>query len=342
MYSNLLGEVAEEIDSLGIPVLSDVSQSPFVPEIIHGHHHLEAMTALLQFPDVPAVYLCHGFVPWQERAPLHPRIMEYAAVDEPTRHHCIKNGVPAQKIRLILNFVDTERFKPRGPLPAAPKRALVFSNYASENNCLPFVRKACQRAGLELDVRGYESGTYERSPETFLGKYDIVFAKARCALEAMAAGTAVVLCDAVGIGPMVSSALIGDLRLRNFGRTTLNFPLSAKVVFEQINRYNADDAAQVSRKIRSEASLEQTLPSIINLYKEAILQFSRLRFDPREELPAIAEYVRSLSDLIKADHIRMSYDHNWFRPAQVGEHPHRQIIRHSLLRRIRNFLAKLI
>jgi hypothetical protein len=299
VYSNLLGEVAEEIDSLGIPVLSDVSDAPFMPEIIHGHHHLEAMTAILQFPEVPAIYLCHGFAPWQERPPIHPRIIEYGAVDEPTRRYCIKNGVPAQKIRLILNFVDLDRFKPRGPLPVVPQRALVFSNHTSGNNCLASVRAACQRAGLELDVRGYDSGKPERSPETLLGNYDVVFAKARCALEAMAVGTAVVLCDAGGLGPMVSSDLLDVLRLRNFGSTTLKLSHSPEVLLEQINRYNADDAALVSMRIRSEASLDITLPSIVGLYREAIVQFSKSRPDPQKESLALSVYVRQVSDIIK-------------------------------------------
>ena len=38
-------------------------------------------------------------------------------------------------------------------------------------------------------------------PEEALGSYDIVFAKARAAAEAVATGTAVVLCDVAGAGP---------------------------------------------------------------------------------------------------------------------------------------------
>ena len=41
-------------------------------------------------------------------------------------------------------------------------------------------------------------------PEELLPKYDLVFAKARCALEAMATGCAVVLCDFAGLGSMVN------------------------------------------------------------------------------------------------------------------------------------------
>ena len=43
------------------------------------------------------------------------------------------------------------------------------------------------------------------SPELLLPKYEIVFAKGKAAMEAMAVGTAVILCDFSGVGPMVSS-----------------------------------------------------------------------------------------------------------------------------------------
>ena len=49
-------------------------------------------------------------------------------------------------------------------------------------------------------------------PERVLGRYDIVFAKAKAAMEAMAVGAAVVLCDFGGVGPMVTWADFDRLR----------------------------------------------------------------------------------------------------------------------------------
>jgi hypothetical protein len=300
VYSNVLGEVAQEIESLGIAVCSDLSQVHFMPDIIHGQHHLETMTALLHFPDVPAVYFCHGIDPWEEIAPIHPRIIKYTAVCELTRRACIKHGVPAHKLQVIHNFVDTVRFKPRGPLPVSPKRALVFSNLASKRNYLNAAREACRRAGLELHVRGIASKAPLHSPETVLGSYEIVFAKGRCALEAMAVGTAVVLCGEEGAGPMVACSNFDTLRPRNFGCATLGLMApSATMLLDHINRYDPDDAVKVCNRVRSEASLDRTLTFIVGMYSEAIAQFFDLKPDPRAESVAVARYVRSVSDLIK-------------------------------------------
>ena len=96
--------------------------------------------------------------------------------------------MPADRVALLPNFVDTARFLPRAPLPQRPRRALLFSNYANEESHLPAVRAACVAAGLELDVAGAGVGNVIDEPERVLGSYDIVFAKAKAAIEAMAVG----------------------------------------------------------------------------------------------------------------------------------------------------------
>src|SRR5207253_87507 len=112
-------------------------------------------------------------------------------------------------------------FRQRTRLPGRPGRGLVFSNRASRHTHLPCVRAACRAVGVNLDVVGEESGNQVSDPESILPRYDIVFAKARCALEAMAVGNAVVLCDYTGAGPMVTSENFDALRVMNFGRGVL-------------------------------------------------------------------------------------------------------------------------
>ena len=59
IYSPTLGEVAKELRAAVIPVVDDLKKLSVVPDVIHGQHHMEAMTALLHFSGVPAVYFCH-------------------------------------------------------------------------------------------------------------------------------------------------------------------------------------------------------------------------------------------------------------------------------------------
>jgi hypothetical protein len=81
-----------------------------------------------------------------------------------------------------------------------------------------------------------------------------VFAKARAAIEAMAVGCAVILCDARGAGTLVTSANVEELRHWNFGFRVLTAPLTAAQLQSQIKSYDAADAAAVSAWIRANGS----------------------------------------------------------------------------------------
>jgi Glycosyltransferase Family 4 len=293
-YSTLHGAVAEELRAATVPVIDHLDSLATPPDLIHGHHHLETMTALLHFPGVPAIYFCHGWLPWEELPPKFPRIVHYVAVDETCRDRLVhEHAIPEDRVRLILNFVDLKRFKPRGRLPEKPTRALVFSNNATENTNLPAVRQACMAANVELDVigRGVENPT-ER-PEDVLPNYDLVFAKGRAALEALSVGAAVVLFDAAGVGPMVTTANMRTLRPLNFGIRTLQNPIDPDVLIQQMTRYNAADATQVSSWVRQTTAMDDTVDQLIALYEEVLEEHRpNPSADYAAEVRAASHYLR--------------------------------------------------
>src|SRR5215813_2294143 len=252
VYSPRLGPVAEEIRDSGIAITDQLTSVATAPDIIHGQHH-PAIEALLRFPSTPAVYVCHSSVSgYTEALSYFPRILRYVAVDEPCKSRIASvPAIPREHIAVIWNAVDLARFQPRDALPARPKRALVFSNNAGRATYLGAVRTACRQAGLQLDVTGLLFGNSVPNPETLLPRYDIVFAKARCALEAMAVGNAVVLCDFKGLGPMVSINNFDSLRPMNFGSRLLVNPLRPELIREEIERYDPNDAARVCQRVRS-------------------------------------------------------------------------------------------
>lgn len=300
VYSTKLGEVASEIREATVPVVDKLSQVAVQPDLIHGQHHVETMTALLHFPHTPAVFFCHGWLPWEETPPHFPRILRYVAVDDTCRDRLVcEHGIAEQRVRVILNFVDLKRFVARDELPSRPRRALVFSNSASETTYLGTVREACQRAGIALDVVGSNAGATSKRPEEILGQYDIVFAKARCALEALAVGTAVILCDRVGVGPMVTTTELEHLRRLNFGIRSLQGTIDSDALEKEIARYDAADAMEVSRRVRSECGYEEALSELVALYKEVIAEYKQLPMpDADVDSRAAAEYLRELPLLL--------------------------------------------
>ncbi len=274
-YSTKLGMVAEELRNATVPVIDRLETVSVKPDIIHGHHHLDTLTALMHFPDTPAVSYCHGWLPWEESPLVFPRIGRYVAVDEVCRDRLVlEAAIPEEKVRILYNFVDTKRFHARpDPLPPQPAKAVLFSNYAREDEMLKVIRAACKQSNIWLDVVGQNFGTGHAIPENILGNYDLSFARGRAALESMAVGAATILYEGATFGPMVSSADFDRLRGLNFGIRGLTDPLTLEGLLERIAHYDPTDAAQVSNRVRTEATLDRTIDHLLETYAEVIAEF---------------------------------------------------------------------
>ncbi|MHC5676480.1 glycosyltransferase [Nostoc sp.] len=290
--STQTNSIVEELRVATVPVVDNLDAVGAVPDIIHGHHHPGTVTALLHFPEVPGIFFCHDWLAWHDHPPLLPRIQYYVGVDYTCRDRLIlRHGISEDRVRVIYNSVDLDKFCLRPSLPKFPKRALVFSNQASEHTYLRAVQQACARTGIALDVIGASVGNVCIHPEKVLGNYDLVFAKARCALEAMAVGCAVILCDYRGAGSMVTATEMSQLRRFNFGIRTLQEPVHPDVLVREITRYDSDDAAEVSRRIRETAGLNATVNEIVALYREAIASHQAKLIDPKVEAKAVSGYL---------------------------------------------------
>ena len=270
-FSLVLGETADELRRATVPVVDDLARLGSPPDVIHGHHHLETLIAALTFPETPVVHFCHGWVPWEEMPLRHPSVARYVAVDEVCLDRLVREeGIAPDRIDLLHNFVDLDRFQPRGRLPSTPERALIYSNYATADGYARIIAAACATAGIALEIVGHACGNSTGTPEALLQHYDLVFAKGRAALEALTVGCAVILADAAGSGPLVTSANFDRLRSRNFGIRELQNPHDAGWYRREIGAYSADDAACVSAHARSLAGLEPAVDRLLAIYAAAM------------------------------------------------------------------------
>ncbi|PKN94788.1 MAG: hypothetical protein CVU44_02990 [Chloroflexi bacterium HGW-Chloroflexi-6] len=300
VYSPRIGELADVLRRKSIPVVKDLSSIAVKPDLIHGQHHLETMTALSRFPETPAVFFCHGWLPWEEIPPLHPRIIQYVTVSEALHDRLLfECGIPAEKITTILNSVDIERFRSRPPLPDIPRRALVFNSHASEANILGTIREACSQNGIAMDAIGYGNGNPSFSPEKQLGNYDIIFAVGRAALEGLATGAAVICCGLEGASQMVTTQNLEWLRSNNFGIRVLNLPLTTDYLSAEIKRYDPLDALKVSQEIRATAGLSGMVDQILNVYTSTLNIWSKNhQQDFIAESLAFSGYLKGISDKV--------------------------------------------
>src|SRR4029078_998001 len=61
VYSPELGPIAEELRRAAIPVVDNLNAVGIVPDIIHGNHNTELITALLHFGLTPGIFVCHSW-----------------------------------------------------------------------------------------------------------------------------------------------------------------------------------------------------------------------------------------------------------------------------------------
>ena len=306
-YSPVLGEVAEDLRRATVPVIDDLAALSAPPDIIHGHHHHETMTAALRFPGTPAISVCHGWGAWEAIPPVFPTIVRHVAVDDLCREWLLTTkGIAPADISVIYNFVDLDRFKPRTACREKVTSALIFSNYAGNDPRTQTIRAACARAGIErVDIVGLGSGNVLPNPEQVLVEYDVVFGKARCALEAMACGAAVIVADFAGLGGLVTTANVERMRRLNFGMRTMQAgAITEDGVLAELRRYDHEDARRVTAWIRAEADMSSAVTAWLSIYASVLARWrARSEHDAaaaREEQSAAAStYLRSLAPMIK-------------------------------------------
>ena len=269
-HSLVLGTVAEQMRESGIAVSNRVEDLPR-PDVIHGNSYFETLLAHLTYPDVPIFSLLHVDGWWLQFPPFVAALRRVGAVSDDCREAAVGQlGFEESAVGWFPNFADPERFRPRDPLPENPRRALIFSNYASDETFVPAIRLACQELNISVDTAGARSGRVTAEPERLLPRYDLVFAKGRAAIEAMVAGCAVVVCDFPGAGPMVREENLEALRRLNFGHRTMTRRLNPQQIIREVTHYDPEDAARVSQRMRDEASLGPAVDLLESTYEELI------------------------------------------------------------------------
>lgn len=280
-----LGPQAHRLRQAGHIIVDRVSALPKKPDVIHGHHNAPAMAAIVAFPDVPAIFVSHSVAAMFDRPPLHPRVFRYLAVSQLVAERCLSEGIPAEKLGRFQNPVDLTRFPPRAGLPPKPLRALAVTKGL---NCSQPIQAACAAFGLSLEVIASVKGQRVTNFEELLPGYDLVFATGRCALEAIAAGCAVVLCDGKAFGGFVSGAKVDHFNERNFGVGVLPYLVTPRLLADAIVAYDPNEAALATARIRELASLDAVIPTLIDIYRAAI---AAPLADSKQEALATAQFI---------------------------------------------------
>lgn len=287
VFTPQAGPLAEAMRARGHVVVTDPGALPRRPDIIHAHHTGPAMAALAAHPSVPAVFVSHDATAPFDAAPSHPAIRRILAVDERCRARLAADGVPAEAVGLLPNAVDLSRIPPRAaPLPERPGRAVVLAKQGAH---LPAIRAACAAAGIAIEEFGPGPGRMTDTPEALFAATDLVFATARAALEAAAAGAGVVVCDARGCAGFLTRARAEAWLPWNLGAGVLDSPAAPGTIATAIAEWSATEAAAASALIRAERDFEVLLDRIEAIHTAVLAEGTAI--DPAQAAAAVGAFI---------------------------------------------------
>lgn len=270
-YSSTLGEVAELLSASSIPVVTQPDACPFRPDLIHAQHHLDAMTALLAFPEAPAVYHIHGGVPWVERPPVHPRILHYLAMCQDLADSTrINLGLEEHQVTPLPNWVDTHRFRGTRTPSTKPERALMFGGGLGEPGVVTKLRPAFEHHHIRLETTADWTETDRRTPELALPRYDIVLASGRSALEAMASGCAVVIANYQSCLGWARADNFQALQRQNFSPKRADPGFDASILQSCLAAYDAEAAKAATEMTREQCPLTQAIDRLSALHEKVV------------------------------------------------------------------------
>lgn len=290
VYSPFPGKMSKRIKMLGIPVYDDLSalkHNAPVPEIIHAHHNITAIQARSVFPGAPMVYLSHGTIPAQEQPPsLDINISRFLAVSEEVRDNLVRQGVSAQRVAILRNFSDPDRFAPTTALRDKPRNVLVLSNYFYGQS-KEIIEEACRKTGVRLSVIGAQNKAVWKV-ERQINKADLVITLGKGVLESMSCGRAVIVfgmsVDSWWGDGMVTKDNVSELAKNNFSGRRYKRKFDVDGLVAEVERYDPE-MGQINRGIVvDDFNIGDRVRELVGVYTQAAGEFvpSDVAVDPRE------------------------------------------------------------
>jgi hypothetical protein len=249
VFSPVMGAISRRMTEHGLIVTDDAkSLADFAPDIVHINHYSAVASAISGVSTrARLINMIHGLLP-PPGLPARLGMDAYWSVAlHATAKITLLTSCPWEQVRHIPNYFDESKFFPSTGQRA--KRALLFSSKTTPDQ-RDRLTGWLGNLGFELDHIGY-GGVPSSDPAALLGRYSLVFAVARSAIEALATGARVILWDSGVLGPMVTEQNFWTCVAANFSLASCVLP------FKFIEAEDALDwlASQVQQPVDDAAAL---------------------------------------------------------------------------------------
>jgi hypothetical protein len=214
-----------------------------LPDVIIAQHNLCADSLKKAFPNIPLLFYSHGILPEPEQPPKFPTDW-YLAINEEVQKNLLDKGIPAKKISIVRDFINTDRFVSTKPLHEKIEQVLFISNYKKWKN-FKTVDAACKKLGVKLVCFGSPYGRNYKIEEA-INEADLVISWGRGILEAMSCGRAALSFDRFeGDGYITSEAYL-EARKNNFSGRIFKYAFTGDMLAEEMLKYDPN-CSEVNR-----------------------------------------------------------------------------------------------
>jgi hypothetical protein len=215
-FSPQCGGLASQLRDEGFEVYDEASALPRDVDVIHGQHVDAVALARTRLGRTPLVFASHSwFVHALEDPVAELGASAYLAFNDLVHQRLTTSAVTkgAEVVRLTQPVEISHGDSARVPIAEVPRRAVAVSR---RMKTLPArLAKACAERGIEFEWIG-EAGRESIDARKEMFASDIVVAIGRTAVEAMAAGRAVLVTDEAEFGGWVTSSSYARLEADGF------------------------------------------------------------------------------------------------------------------------------
>jgi hypothetical protein len=211
LYSPELGPFTDHVRQRGVDVAGELRDLPGDCDVVLSQDALVVYDLAERYPRAfHAFRVCGDVFDFQLPPQLEGIVDLIVVLSDRYERLARASGVKAPLLRLRVP-IDSDRLSPVAPIRSRPRRAVLLGNYRDRDE---LVSEAWSRHGVEVSRVGGSSQRYDLSAA--LADADIVVAKSRAALDAMACGRAVYVFDVFGGDGWVTPASYPALEADNF------------------------------------------------------------------------------------------------------------------------------
>ena len=292
VYSPSAGEGVPPIPSDGVRVCDTLDAVGFEPDLLHCHHLPCAIDAVLRWPRTPSLFVVHDASAWHDALPPVEAFDAIVAVDQNCSDRATREA-PGVSVQIVPNPIEQERIVV-ARRKQKPRSLLIYGKSAGKSAWNRRVRIGAVANGI-WSFRVLED---DRDPLSRLGQFDVILARARCAMEACLSGAYTVLFDRGLCGGAVTPQNVEHLLKWNFGRGVFKESLTFRRLNELIRGYSADRALESARILQPLVDPATIAASFESLYRRCIS--TRARRDASG--PLLTEkltFARTLAEAMK-------------------------------------------